>query len=595
MNKYVYIAIIALMILCSFSEAAASWQQRFPFVHEEVPFLHKYESLRVEEKPWNFINVLKDVRYLRKMSKMMTHSSQEVEAYFQSRNDLGPAALDLSAHYEFEEGAKTWRLGSVGDIMYLCEGAEQFLRPPLFKRLKEQDVLFGNLETPVVPSQKPSMLHKFNLRFNAPKELLDTLATGGVACAYDESRGPLFDVLSVVNNHSFDRGLEGLKRTMNEVSARGMVNVGIAQDFAGKEPAGRYVIVQRNGLNVGYVAYTWGINNGILDGPTPDYVNEIPFGQRDKLPDLSQLASLLRKCRTEGADIVVASLHWGYEYEYYPVPHFMKIARLIAASGADLIIGHGTHVVQPIEVLHVNLPEYEGTSHYVEDAEDPSPRTCLVAYSLGNFTTVMTSDPCRVGAFLSVEVGRGKLLSGGSRCLLTSAKMSLTYAQHKSKFLNSSHMTMRDVKWALSSQNSNEELREKVKVALAKVCPERLGEKWLKGNEPWKFKASSSSAEMAVNRYECPAAYSIAASGEFTLHAKDEYRLRIDNYESLSAEVLPLPVVQYLKRNSSSLPIATSDSKLKSTDGKRAKVVLTITPKEDATFEFHVADWLLEK
>ena len=580
MNTNYYIGLFSLLLsVVTFSQAATPWQQKFPFVHDDVPFLHDYEKVRVEEKPWSFINVLKDARYLRKMKLMMTHSSQEVEEYFQGRNEIGPAALDLSAYYEFD--STTWSLGAVGDIMYHREGAERFLQPPLTKRLAEQDILFGNLETPVVPSQKPSMLHKMSLRFNAPPALLDTLATGGLSGGYDNAEGTLFDVLSVVNNHSFDRGSEGLKTTMFEVAARGMQCVGVSHRLDESQDGGRYVIIERRGLRVGYVAYTWGINKGILDGPTPGYVNEIPFGLRDEIPDISSLARLLRKCRNEGADIVVASLHWGYEFEYYPLPHFMKIARLVAASGADMIVGHGTHVVQPIEVLHVNLPEYEGTSHYVEDLEDTSPRTCLVAYSLGNFTTVMAAGPCRLGALLSVRIARGKTATGQSRYLLANASIALTYADHKSKFLSSKPLTMYDVDWALSAQNSNDELRADVERALAKVGKERLGAKWLEGEEQWAHRASKTLTDIAINKYECPASYTLQVTGKIVTSGQME----IIEYENIGQGELPLSLINYLSKYSQSLPIPSFENKL----GK-VRTILTFTPSDIGMYECVVSE-----
>ena len=368
--------------------------------------------------------------------------------------------------------------------MYIREGAKCFLRPPFTRRLAEQDILFGNLETPVVPEEKPSMLYKAKLRFNAPPALLDSLVDGGESGAFQGGDLPLFDVLSVVNNHSFDRGVQGLETTIDEVRKRAMVPVGMARELDEEQLAGRYQVIQRNGLNIGFVAFTWGINKGVLSGPTPGYVNEIPFGVPGELPDLAELFQLLRLCREEGADLLVASLHWGYEFEYYPSPNFMQIARLIAASGADLIIGHGPHVIQPLEVLHVNLPEYEGTRHYVRDEQDPSPRTCLVAYSLGNFSTLMTSDPCRIGALLSVEVTRAKQYHlGVERHIIKSAKLNLAYCQHESKLFISKPMTLYDVEWALSPKNPYDRLKKRVEEALDEVGSQRF--QWRQSKSPW--------------------------------------------------------------------------------------------------------------
>ncbi len=47
------------------------------------------------------------------------------------------------------------------------------------------------------------------------------------------------------------------------------------------------------------------------------------------------------------ADIVIMSLHWGYELELYPRSNQVFIARALADRGVDLIIGHHPHVFSP--------------------------------------------------------------------------------------------------------------------------------------------------------------------------------------------------------------------------------------------------------
>ncbi len=579
------VALFAFAVACT--QAAQDWQSNFPFVHDPIPFQHKYETVRVEEKPWSFLNVLKDVRYLVKMKKMMTHSSQEVEDYFDARNDVGPWGLDLSAHYDFQASQKVWSLGAVGDIMHIRKGTEDYLRQPLTEKLAQVDFLFGNLESPIVPGEKPGMLHKLGLRFNTAPELLDTLANGGKQGAYVDSNVPLFDILSIVNNHSFDRGVDGLKTTMFEIGARGMHCVGIAKDFNARQDRGRYEIVSRNGLRVGYVAYTWGINAGILDGETPSYVNEIPFGVRDSIPDMSQFTRLLRLCRQEGADLVIASVHWGYEFEYYPEPHFMKLARLLAANGADMVVGHGPHVVQPIEVLHVNIPEYENTNHYVRDEQDDSPRTCLVAYSLGNFTTVMNSLPCRIGGLLTVEVAQGNnLQTGEKRCLLTKAQLSLYFAQHKKRLGKARVVTLRDVSWSMSDANKDSRLKNEVKEALSLIESKRLGQKWLTNDYQWLEKASNI-VDLKINRYECPSEQKVAIVGKIHSIEGDRAQIKLFSFENLQNNEIPLSTIRHLNENSDSLAVVTnSDFKV----GEKFKATMSIRTRAKNNFECTLHD-----
>jgi poly-gamma-glutamate synthesis protein (capsule biosynthesis protein) len=60
-----------------------------------------------------------------------------------------------------------------------------------------------------------------------------------------------------------------------------------------------------------------------------------------------------RAARAAGAQVVIASLHWGVEYQQVPTADQRRIAqRLLADPAIDLIIGHHAHVVQPFEKIN---------------------------------------------------------------------------------------------------------------------------------------------------------------------------------------------------------------------------------------------------
>jgi poly-gamma-glutamate synthesis protein (capsule biosynthesis protein) len=67
-------------------------------------------------------------------------------------------------------------------------------------------------------------------------------------------------------------------------------------------------------------------------------------------------------------DVVVVSVHWGAEFDPVPTDRQRELASAAVEAGADLVVGHHPHVLQPIEVT-----------------TKPTGRTALVAYSLGNF------------------------------------------------------------------------------------------------------------------------------------------------------------------------------------------------------------------
>lgn len=117
--------------------------------------------------------------------------------------------------------------------------------------------------------------------------------------------------------------------------------------------------------------------------------------------------------RDGGAELVVVLAHWGYEFEFYPDPHFMVLARRMVAAGADLVLGHGPHVVQPAELCHVNRPDRvpgvgSCSVRSIRGDDDP-PRTAAIFYSLGDFGTTLPTVQQKTGlvATVSAEPGAG--------------------------------------------------------------------------------------------------------------------------------------------------------------------------------------------
>ena len=96
----------------------------------------------------------------------------------------------------------------------------------------------------------------------------------------------------------------------------------------------------------------------------------------------------------EMSDFVIVSIHWGDENTQEPNAEQKRLARLIADGGADLILGHHSHTLQPLEWLDT----------------DRGPVLCV--YSLGNFVSGMARPVNMVGGILNFRVisdGEGRL------------------------------------------------------------------------------------------------------------------------------------------------------------------------------------------
>ncbi len=158
-----------------------------------------------------------------------------------------------------------------------------------------------------------------------------------------------FDVLSLANNHARDFGEAGRTSTMMALADAGILQSGRIGEFASFEV---------RGLKLAVLAYAVTRNSNLL----LDYA----YARRT----VSEFAN--------AHDIVIVSFHGGAEgrdvsrlpfgeEEYYGEPRgdVVRFARMAVDAGADLVIGHGPHVVRALERY----------------------RDRLIAYSLGNFAT----------------------------------------------------------------------------------------------------------------------------------------------------------------------------------------------------------------
>ncbi|HTL98931.1 MAG TPA: CapA family protein [Holophagaceae bacterium] len=204
---------------------------------------------------------------------------------------------------------------------------------------KGADVAFANLETPVAPATgRPGRPYQFN----APAELPGALKEAGL------------QVLSTANNHAFDQGAKGVLETLQRLRAAGLVPLGTGADRAEAE---RTVFLERNGLKLAFLGFSDIFNNDLDRGPSNPWVRKL---------DLDAACAAVAQARAQ-ADAVIVSVHWGIEDHHDPTPRQQEAAARLVAAGADLILGHHPHVLQPVAWV------YAGG------------RKGLAAYSMGNF------------------------------------------------------------------------------------------------------------------------------------------------------------------------------------------------------------------
>lgn len=252
--------------------------------------------------------------------------------------------LPVSAHLPVILGEL--RVVAVGDVMMHADVKEAgtqagfaTLWEDVAPLLKGADVAFANLETPVAPKTgRPGRPYEFN----APAQLPEVLRSSG------------FTLLSTANNHAFDQGAKGVAETLERLREAKLLAVGAGPTQAEAEATR---IVEANGVKVAFLAFTDLLNLDLNRKATEPWVRTL---------DLEPALQALRLARTQ-ADAVVVSVHWGDEYQHLPTRRHREIAARFVEAGADLILGHHPHVLQPVEIL------------------EAGGRSAVVAFSLGNF------------------------------------------------------------------------------------------------------------------------------------------------------------------------------------------------------------------
>ncbi|OFX15142.1 MAG: hypothetical protein A2Z18_07260 [Armatimonadetes bacterium RBG_16_58_9] len=202
------------------------------------------------------------------------------------------------------------------------------------------DIAFFNLECPL--SQR-GVVRSRKYQFRADPSFAHAISRAG------------FDVASLANNHTLDYGRDALLDTMGAVENAGMTPVGAG---ASRNDAVRVRMVRKNGLRIGFLAYTDLPNCGVVRLPDRPTVAGVDTSTLPK-----EVRAAKRKC-----DVLVVSFHWGIEYMTKPTERQRMLAHLAIDNGADVVLGHHPHVLQSVEV-YANKPILYSTGAFVWDGK----------------------------------------------------------------------------------------------------------------------------------------------------------------------------------------------------------------------------------
>lgn len=251
----------------------------------------------------------------------------------------------------------TVKLTLVGDLLFespyynaISNGED---KDKYFNRVKhyfaEDDLSIGNME--VVIGNDNLKVSGDGYNFCAPEYIGDLVNTLD------------FEVLGTSNNHTYDRGKEGIFSTIDYFQNKtDIVTVGT---YKNNEDRNNLRILNINNIKFGFLAYTYGTNQkpseedksliGYYKDPITKEIN------RDILK--KEINELKKK-----SDVVIVLMHWGTEFTFDVNEEQKEIANYLNTLGVDIIVGSHSHNIEPIEII--------GDEHKT-----------LVYYSLGNFTS----------------------------------------------------------------------------------------------------------------------------------------------------------------------------------------------------------------
>lgn len=217
--------------------------------------------------------------------------------------------------------------------------------------LRTGDLVFGQLEPCLASVGSPACQCRLPMRG-------DPAGAGAI-------RRAGYQVMSFATNHCMDWGREAFYQTIRVLRQEEMQVIGVGRNLA---EARQPVIVERDGMKIGFLGY-----NTILPQDywaTPDRPGCAPMRgltvyqpiEHDQpgtpcriftFPHPDDLQNLLAdvKALRPQVDVLALSIHWGIHFVPAVLADYQRmVAHAAIDAGVDVVLGHHTHILKPIEV-----------------------------------------------------------------------------------------------------------------------------------------------------------------------------------------------------------------------------------------------------
>lgn len=226
-----------------------------------------------------------------------------------------PIIFTLSFAGDCTLGTSNSTYGTSGSFVKIVDDNYSYPFKNALKYFADDDFTMVNLEGTFTESTNAA---EKRFTFRGPSSYSKILTAGSV------------EAVNLANNHTLDFGKSGYADTKKALKAE---NIAYVED-----------------QSIAYYETKSGLRIGI-------YAAQFDL-------DVSKMTAAIQDLRKNGAELIIASFHWGVEGSYRPTQKQKDHAHAAIDAGADIVFGHHPHVLQPIETY----------------------KNGVIYYSLGNFS-----------------------------------------------------------------------------------------------------------------------------------------------------------------------------------------------------------------
>lgn len=262
----------------------------------------------------------------------------------------------------------------MGDVMmdsyigdYIRERGVDYPWEDVADITREADLAVINLETSV--STRGSTKKPEGYGFRSNPDSLQGLVNSGI------------DLVSLANNHTLDFGEDAFYDTLESLDQYKIAYVGGGKN---KDEAEQVRIIEMNGIKVGFLAFT-----SIIPWSSWEATEDKPGAAIYKTEYKERILQNIKEASKE-CDILTLIPHWGVEYAQVPSDWQRELAHDMIDAGADIVVGHHSHVLQGIE-FYKDKP---------------------ILYSIGNFIFLKNDDLCGRTGIIELTLDKEGFIKG---------------------------------------------------------------------------------------------------------------------------------------------------------------------------------------